>query len=215
MDLDKKNLEELSAELESLKTRVAFLEEQLQSGYNRQDKVSLRSAKAGPLYIEPPEEQSSRKPFITESFIGGKLFNRIGALIVVFAAAYFLKWSFDNHIIGELGRCVLGLTAGVFLIGLGHFYFKKAYAVYAQGLTGAGIAIIYLSSYAAVNYYHLISLTALLPDVCYRPHGRGAVSGAKCSRHGNYGCCGRLPGTLLNGQSQRQDYPAFILCSNT
>ncbi|WP_054694244.1 DUF2339 domain-containing protein [Syntrophomonas palmitatica] len=157
MDLDKKNLEELSAELESLKTRVAFLEEQLQSGYNRQDKVSLRSAKAGPLYIEPPEEQSSRKPFITESFIGGKLFNRIGALIVVFAAAYFLKWSFDNHIIGELGRCVLGLTAGVFLIGLGHFYFKKAYAVYAQGLTGAGIAIIYLSSYAAVNYYHLIS----------------------------------------------------------
>jgi Predicted membrane protein len=101
--------------------------------------------------------QTSAHYGLSENFIGGKLLNRIGALIVVSAVAYFLKWSFDNNIIGELGRCVLGLAAGIGMMAAGQIYLKRGYATFSQGLTGAGIAIIYLSAYAAVNYYHLIS----------------------------------------------------------
>ncbi|MEA4925310.1 MAG: DUF2339 domain-containing protein [Syntrophomonadaceae bacterium] len=158
------DLKQLSAELESLKMRVSKLEVQLMLAdisapmpmdddppkVNTEERTLLSPAAAAPL-------NPSRPHRLSENFIGGKLLNRIGALIVVFAVAYFLKWSFDNNIIGELGRCVLGLAAGIGMMAAGQIYVKKGYTMFSQGLTGAGIAVIYLSTYAAVNYYHLIS----------------------------------------------------------
>ncbi len=162
---EQKKLDLILAELDDLKTRMAELE-------SRFEQISSRAVSGTrPLATERlripvtavPDEQTAPRSLprigtqLSENFIGGKLLNRIGALIVIFAVAYFLKWSFDNDIIGELGRCVLGLVGGSAFMLAGQFYLKKGYPVFAQGLTGAGIAIIYLSSYAAVNYYHLIS----------------------------------------------------------
>jgi uncharacterized membrane protein len=162
MEIDKDpDIGSLTAEIEALKLRVTNLESQLRSpqiaGPPPESPDEPTSAWK---QAEPPPDLPPKIPLhqrFSEDFIGGKLLNRIGALIVVFAVAYFLKWSFDNDIIGELGRCVLGLVAGVGLMAAGQVYFKKGYAVFSQGLTGAGIAIIYLATYAAVNYYHLIN----------------------------------------------------------
>ncbi len=158
------DLNQLSAELESLKMRVSKLEVQLMladsyapmpmDGDSAKVNVEER-AMLSPAVADPPKPPRPHR--LSENFIGGKLLNRIGALIVVFAVAYFLKWSFDNNIIGELGRCVLGLAAGIGMMAAGQLYVKKGYTMFSQGLTGAGIAVIYLSTYAAVNYYHLIS----------------------------------------------------------
>jgi uncharacterized membrane protein len=150
----------LAAEVEALKLRVAKLESQLLStpGTNLPAAEELNPLSLGRYTGEPTATNRIRwHQRLSENFIGGKLLNRIGALIVVIAVAYFLKWSFDNDIIGELGRCVLGLAAGICLMAAGQIYVKRGYPVFSQGLTGAGIAIIYLSTYAAVNYYDLIS----------------------------------------------------------
>ena len=162
MDVDKdQNLNNLLAEVEALKLRVARLESEIHS-IDKQTNSST-AEDLTPVSLNRTEPETVPRPKIqlhqrfSENYIGGKLLNRIGALIVVFAVAYFLKWSFDNDIIGELGRCVLGLVAGIGLMAVGQIYLKKGYTVFSQGLTGAGIAIIYLSTYAAVNYYHLIS----------------------------------------------------------
>ncbi len=162
MDVDNQaTIDSLVNEVEALKARIETLENRIgQINYPTNNKESSSSSR--PVYVKPavlpPYEPTPRsRPAFSENFIGGKLLNRIGALIVIFAMAYFLKWSFDNHLIGELGRCVLGLLTGVGLITAGQIFLKKNYPVFAQGLIGAGIAIIYLSSYAAVNYYHLIS----------------------------------------------------------
>lgn len=164
-DEEQKRLDLILNELADLKRRMALLESRLAQ-------ISSRPVADAPPAIErqtglPPQAVRTKQAesyaqtgigaHLSENFIGGKLLNRIGALIVIFAVAYFLKWSFDNDIIGELGRCVLGLVSGAAFMLAGQFYLKKGYPVFAQGLTGAGIAIIYLSSYAAVNYYHLIS----------------------------------------------------------
>jgi len=155
------DLGRLLSEIADLNQRVTRLESQLQSiaqappstpGIGTVADMPATTAVRPPRPPRIPIQQR-----LSEEFIGGKLLNRIGALIVVIAVAYFLKWSFDNDIIGELGRCLLGLAGGILLMAGGHFYFKKGYGVFSQGLTGAGIAIIYLSTYAAVNYYHLIS----------------------------------------------------------
>lgn len=162
MDADNQEiLDSLVNEVEALKARIDLLENQIgQLNYTNNNKKS--SSSSTPAYVKPavlpPDAPAPvKRPAFSENFIGGKLLNRIGALIVIFAMAYFLKWSFDNHLIGELGRCVLGLLTGVGLIMAGQISLKKNFPVFAQGLSGAGIAIIYLSSYAAVNYYHLIS----------------------------------------------------------
>jgi uncharacterized membrane protein len=162
VDFDKEpDLNHLLAEIEALKLRVAMLESQLHTtdtlARPAADADFTRVSRGEATPESAPRRRIPLQQRFSENFIGGKLLNRIGALIVVFAVAYFLKWSFDNDIIGELGRCVLGLVAGIGLMAAGQIILKKSYTVFSQGLTGAGIAIIYLSTYAAVNYYHLIS----------------------------------------------------------
>ncbi|MEX1140159.1 MAG: DUF2339 domain-containing protein [Bacteroidota bacterium] len=91
-----------------------------------------------------------------EALIGGRLLNRIGAFALVLGVAFFLKYAFDNNWITETMRVLTGIVMGSICLAGGYRTQKKGYAVFAQGLVGAGIAILYLSLYASFNYYHLI-----------------------------------------------------------
>ena len=90
-----------------------------------------------------------------EWLVGGNWLARVGILAVVIGVGFFLKLAFDNDWIGETGRVVLGLAGGVGLLGGGE-YWRRQYAVWAQALTGGGIAILYLSVFAAFALYELI-----------------------------------------------------------
>lgn len=165
---DQQTLEFLKAEVAALQARVAALENQKNpashmepAATRRMERFKLFPAKTHPEPGQdssaPPSSVASTDHNLIEEYIGGRLLNRVGALIVVFAVAYFLKWSFDNQIIGEMGRCILGLVSGIAFMTAGQVCQKRGLRVYARGLIGAGIAIIYLSAFAAVNYYDLIS----------------------------------------------------------
>lgn len=91
-----------------------------------------------------------------ETLIGGKLLNRVGALALILGMGFFLKYAFDNDWLNETARVVLGGAAGLLLIGGGHRFHRRDMRVFAQGLTGTGAAILYLSVYAAYDFYHLI-----------------------------------------------------------
>lgn len=91
-----------------------------------------------------------------EALIGGKLLNRLGALALIFGVGFFLKYAFDNDWLNETARVILGGAAGLLLIGGGHRFHLRHMGVFAQGLTGAGAAVLYLSIYAAYDFYQLI-----------------------------------------------------------
>ena len=91
-----------------------------------------------------------------EEKLGGQWFAKIGIAVLVIGIALFLKYAFDNNWIGETGRVIIGLVAGLALLAWGERIIKK-YFVYAQIITGGGLAILYLSIYAALNFYNLIS----------------------------------------------------------
>ncbi len=91
-----------------------------------------------------------------ETLIGGKLLNRLGALALVFGVGFFLKYAFDNNWLNETARVMLGAATGLLLLGGGQGFHRRHMRVFAQGLTGAGAAILYLSIYAAYDFYHLI-----------------------------------------------------------
>ncbi|MEK6300681.1 MAG: DUF2339 domain-containing protein [Acidobacteriota bacterium] len=108
----------------------------------------------------PPVSQSSRAPrrggSDLEARIGGNWFNRIGIIAICFGMAFFLKYAFDNEWIGPGGRVLIGVAIGIaFLVGGERL--RKRYASYAYGLTGGGLAILYLAIwFASQNRYNLI-----------------------------------------------------------
>jgi hypothetical protein len=82
--------------------------------------------------------------------------NRIGALTLVIGVAFFFRYAIDNNWIGPGGRVVLGVLAGLFGLVLGELSWRRTHRVYAQGITAAGVSILYLSCYAGYGFYHLI-----------------------------------------------------------
>jgi len=101
----------------------------------------------------------SRKREEWEAIIGGKLLNRIGALALIIGIGFFLKYAFDRNWISETIRVLIGFAIGAGLLFGGARSHKKGFQVFAQGIIGAGIAILYLSVYASFNFYHLVPRT--------------------------------------------------------
>jgi hypothetical protein len=106
------------------------------------------------LFEEPPEPQP-KKPAL-ETKVGLTVVNRIGVITLVLGVAFFFKWAVDNNWIGPAGRVMLGVLAGFAALGIADFLWRKGQQIFAQGITGAGIAILFLSVYAAFAFYHLV-----------------------------------------------------------
>ena len=89
-----------------------------------------------------------------ERVIGGSWFNWIGIIAVTFGVAFFLKLAFDKQWIGPAGRVSLSaLVGGLYL---GERLRGRGLKSYAYILSGGGILILYLTDYAAYNFYQLI-----------------------------------------------------------
>ena len=92
-----------------------------------------------------------------EVILGGNWLARIGILAVVIGVGFFLKLAFDNNWIGDVGRVALGVVGGLALLG-GSEYISKRYPVYSQTLSGGGVAILYLTIFAAFTFYGMIGV---------------------------------------------------------
>lgn len=115
----------------------------------------VRQALAGPRRRSPVAEAISN--FDWEPIIGGNWLARVGALAVIIGVAFFLALAFENDWITEPMRVVLGVVAALAFVGAGE-YWRLKYPAYAQALTGTGVALFYLSIFAAFANYDLIHI---------------------------------------------------------
>lgn len=90
-----------------------------------------------------------------EALFAGRWLNYIGLLALAVAAAFFLKYAFDNGWIGPAGRVGIGLAIGGALYPLSHRVLRRGLAVFSEGLVGLGAAILFLSVWAGWHYYLL------------------------------------------------------------
>ena len=107
----------------------------------------------------PPRVTPPRKPldaFELESLIGRRGVGWVAVVLILFATAFFLKYAFDNRWIGELGRVAIGITFGIAMSLAGFRYQRRGWRIFSQILTAGGIVLLYLSTYAAFGYYHLV-----------------------------------------------------------
>ncbi len=92
-----------------------------------------------------------------ETLIAGRWLNRVGLLAVAIGVAYFLKLAIDSAWVGPRGQVALGLLLGAGLLASTSWYLKRGYVYFADGISGLGAAVLYLSFWAGGNYYHLFS----------------------------------------------------------
>ena len=110
-----------------------------------------------PLFTPAPSQRPSRTKEEWEALIGGKLLNRIGALALIIGVGFFLKYAFDKNWITESVRVLIGVLIGGSALLIASRSHRKGLQIFAQGLVGAGVAILYLSVYASFNFYTLVS----------------------------------------------------------
>ncbi|HSE18510.1 MAG TPA: DUF2339 domain-containing protein [Pyrinomonadaceae bacterium] len=107
-----------------------------------------------PLQFLTPEPKLNA--FELESMIGRRWVGWVAILLILFATAFFLKYAFDNRWIGELGRVSIGIAFGIAMAAGGFRYHQRGWRIFSQILMAGGIVLLYLSTYAAFGYYHLV-----------------------------------------------------------
>jgi uncharacterized membrane protein len=91
-----------------------------------------------------------------EAWIGRHALGWIAVVLLLFAAAFFLKHIFENRWIGELGRVALGIAGGAALCVAGFHYHRRGWRIFSQMLTAGGVVLVYLATFGAFGYYHLV-----------------------------------------------------------
>jgi uncharacterized membrane protein len=107
-----------------------------------------------PPRVSPPRK--SLDAFELESLIGRRGVGWVAVVLILFATAFFMKYAFDNRWIGELGRVSIGIAFGIAMSLGGFRYHRRGWRIFSQILMAGGIVLLYLSSYAAFGYYHLV-----------------------------------------------------------
>jgi uncharacterized membrane protein len=154
--------------LAHLQDRVASLERMQGAPTSQPSSAPVSAASAAPprpvtTQAQPPAEPpyddlfAKIKEWNWEQILGGNWLARVGVLALIIGAAFFLKLAFDNDWIGPTGRVTLGIIGGMALLGAGE-YWQRKYPVFAQALSGGGIAILYLSIFAAHSTFGLIGV---------------------------------------------------------
>jgi uncharacterized membrane protein len=98
--------------------------------------------------------------------IGSRWLLYIGVIAIVVGAAYFIKLAFDSEWITPATRVMLGGLWGLVLAYAGTRFVRAGYTLYGQMISGGGIAMLYVSTYGAYNYYQLISQPMAFALMC-------------------------------------------------
>ncbi|MCI0588254.1 MAG: DUF2339 domain-containing protein [Planctomycetes bacterium] len=105
-----------------------------------------RGRRADPGREKPPRPD-------LESLIGGSLLQRLGLAAIFLGFAFLLKLSFERGWISPSLRVASGFAAGLGLVLGGEVARRRAYSRFGAGLTGGGIALLYLTVYAGHAFY--------------------------------------------------------------
>src|SRR4051812_37509094 len=114
--------------------------------------IPPRPSMAAPTFAQMGQGSSES----LEGTIGKLWLNRIGIVAILIGVAYFLKYAFDSGWIGPGGRVAIGLIAGIAVVVWSESFRRKGSAAFSYSLKAVGIGILYLSLWAASQYFHLI-----------------------------------------------------------
>ena len=155
--------------LDALERAVARLDPARESPASAPDPVAPQVRLQQPVALPPPPPSPSAPvpvPAVPgarvetedlEQLIGGRWLLYAGVAAVVLGMSYFVKFAFDNGWISEQLRVAVGVAAGALLVTAGIRFWSRGLALFGQALAGGGIVVFYVSIYAALHFYQLIT----------------------------------------------------------
>ena len=93
-----------------------------------------------------------------EGFVGVRLFSWIAGVFLVIGGVFFLKYSIERGWLGAPVRMALGLVVGTGLLAVCEWKAARRYAVTANALDGAGVAILFSTIFASSALWHLLGV---------------------------------------------------------
>jgi uncharacterized membrane protein len=121
----------------------------------------MRTVPLAPPTIPAREpEKFSAEPAAAPDFenvVAGKWLNYVGIVALLFATAFFIKYAFDNNWVGPRGRVAIGLLAGTVLLVWSDWLLRRRYRYFSEGIAGLGAAVLYLSIWGGMHYYHIFN----------------------------------------------------------
>lgn len=118
--------------------------------------AGARGAAIPPVPSVPPQPEQERPPFDWESLVGVKLFSWIAGVALALGAIFFLSYSIQKGWLQPPVRMAIGLLVGVGLLGLCELKAARRYAVTANALDGAGVAVLFSTFFASHALWNLI-----------------------------------------------------------
>lgn len=112
-----------------------------------------------------PDLSTSREPALETTFGLGWL-NRVAVVTLIFGVGFLFKYAVDSQWIGPAMRVALGIAAATISLFLGEWISLRGQKTFARGLTGLGLALLYLSFYAGFSFYHLLPQTTAFLLMC-------------------------------------------------
>lgn len=109
-----------------------------------------------PATREVPEPRTGQRPISLEQWLGVRGAAALGAAVLVLAGIFFFKYSIENELLTTTMRVALGAAAGMSAALGAELWLRKRHELLANCLTGAAMAIFYLTFWAAFARYALI-----------------------------------------------------------
>lgn len=115
------------------------------------------SAPVTPVVAAPPPSSPSGEgsyPLDLERMIGSQWLTWVGILAIFLGTAFFLAIDLTGPIAG-VGQVLVGFLVGALFVGSGSAIARRR-RILARGLLGGGVALLYLSAYAAHGFHQLV-----------------------------------------------------------
>ena len=106
--------------------------------------------------VEATKHVTDNEPSTLEEILAGKWLTWVGALAVIIGAGFGFKYAVENGWLDPSRRVILGLIVGACSFVGGAFAMRRDYRLLGQGLTGAAMGVLYMSCYAAHQWYDLV-----------------------------------------------------------
>jgi uncharacterized membrane protein len=141
-------------EIAEIRARLAAIEERLgmRAKLDTAPTTLSVAARPSPGPSGPPLPEGEG----LETRIGAHWLNRVGIAAVLFGAAFFLKYAFDNNWVGPAMRVTIGAAVGMALLAWGESLRARGHELFAHTLDILGAGILYLTIWAASQMYVLI-----------------------------------------------------------
>ncbi len=170
----RRRLRSLGEQIERMEKRIARLEEALEAAPPPPETAPQETAEPEEIPLVPvsgeevPSEEAKLPVFEDESpavkldwaqfeqVIGKRWLTWVGVVALLAAGGFFVKYAFEHDWISPSARVLMGILAGLVLLVAGDRFVRRRMRALGQGLLGGGLALLYLSLFAAFSLYELV-----------------------------------------------------------